>query len=225
MLDCARNHVIYFKTASYWYGLPLVSVVNFDRLPLFVKQIGKEIISKKFWQDALLCFGYHPNTFRMSSHWYHSSSRESNILQWLTYWVCSQMSVRRYSWNSFSENPSYHHAHHHITYIWLFVSRIIHVTLLFFLELPTILAKRGICQVWWSHCPAFVPRNFKQYHYQRIQRRECSGTVCLFSNCKVPFFLVSLEETFIYTNRRRLCILDAREFDLNYFIIRREANE
>ena len=102
--------------------------MNFDRLPLFVKQIGKEIISKKFWQDASLCFGYHPNTFRMSSHWYHSSSRESNILQWLTYWVCSQMSVRRYSWNSFSENPSYHH----ITYIWLFVSRIIHVTLLFF---------------------------------------------------------------------------------------------
>ena len=44
MLDCARNHVIYFKTASYWYGLLLVFVVNFDRLPLFVKQIGKEII-------------------------------------------------------------------------------------------------------------------------------------------------------------------------------------
>ena len=132
MLDCARNHVIYFKTASYWYGLLLVSVVNFDRLPLFVKQIGKEIIIKKFWQDASLCFGYHLNTFRMSSHWYHSSSRESKILQWLTYWVCSQMSVRRYSWNSFSENPSYYHAHLNITYIQLFVSRIILVTLLFF---------------------------------------------------------------------------------------------
>ena len=44
MLDCARNHVIYFKTASYWYGLLLVFVVNFDKLPLFVKRIGKEII-------------------------------------------------------------------------------------------------------------------------------------------------------------------------------------
>ena len=44
MQDCARNHVIYFKTASYSYGLLLVSVVNFDRLPLFVKQIDIEII-------------------------------------------------------------------------------------------------------------------------------------------------------------------------------------
>ena len=64
--------------------------------------------------------------------WYPSSSRESNILQRLTNWVCSQMSVRRYSWNSFSENPSYYHAHLNITYIQLFVSRIILVTLLFF---------------------------------------------------------------------------------------------